>query len=651
MARQYILDRSWAGRAFLAPPSSLSDSVNNRRRYYTSSSRKFTDTTLGGNFAMNPLPQFTENCDFKHKSIYSKSKGVGRWWSEVLEDNSQLIHIRPGVPMFNTMANYFGNFYNVHAGSVARSGRAPSIWFEVGRVAGVIGTLPLQPFILGGSMTKFFAGMPRSKYYYHKPTSYPYWYAMANMVNGIFVNLGLSPHYVTEDQKRFFDPAGTPNKVDIDSMRRIFPDLVMAEGGIDVFRMMTKPQRLASQYRAMLDDVLDGITGDPNRRAEEFSRILLQGVDDGIKGMDDPGASLSDLEKAYLAFSGEYNSGTDPTSSDEVKQDDEGWWARWWEQARDEARMGAEFVTFRVNNTGSQSDSFSNQSTEPSIATELNAMSSKAAMSRFNLMDGNFGGPIGTVIQAAKDVATGVLLAAQVEGFIAVAGNAFADIQKVYQSSSADLNRTSFTMPLRAWSHDDWVRLQNLFIPLSAIACLGLPRATGRASYTGPFMLEVFNQGRTMIREGMIESMTFERGVGDVGFAKGGKVLNIDVTVTIVDFSNVLSVPINPGFSSIQGAFNLLEDAFRGTDRSWSITDALSKSTYGEDNKYTDWLSTIASVPLEVQINMTRRWQLNMARQRAEFGQWKSPARVASGMMNTMPGELFKAISMPTDRG
>lgn len=647
MARKYLLDRTWAGHAFLAPPSALSDAVNNRRRYYTTSSRKFTDTSMGGHFTMNPLSQFTANCDLKHKSIFSASDGVGRWWSEVLEENAQVIHIRAGVPKFNSLTNYFGNFYNVEAGSMARSGRAPSVWFRIGQVAGVVGTLPLQPFILAGSMIKFFAGLPRSKYYYLKPTMYPYWYAVSNMVNALFVNMGMSPHYVSDEQKRFFDPLAVPNKSDSAQMHRILGNVVNPDGGIDVFAISTKPQRLANQYRQMLDSKLSGLSDDPAKRAEEFARIMYDGIDDGIQAIRDPGASLAEYEKAYLALAGKY----EDVKSSNPDQDttDPSWIDEMVAQGLAEARMGADFVSFRVNHTGTQSESFSNQTTEPSIKTDINAMSSKARMARFNLAEGNIGGPLGTLVQAGADVMQGIITSAQVEGFMAVAGGAFADIQKVYESSSADLNRTTFTIPLRSWAADDWVRMKNLFIPLCAILALGLPRATGPASYDGPFLLEVFNQGRTQIREGMIEQISIERGVGDVGWAKGGKVLGIDVNVTIVDLSTILSMPINPGVGNLQGAATLAAEAVAGSAGVTAVT-ALSKGTYSEDNKYTDYLATLASIPLDTQINMTRKWQLNMARSRAQFNQWKSPSRVASGLMSGMTGELIKAISMPTDR-
>lgn len=648
MARTTQLDKAWAGRAFLVPPSSLSDALNDRRRYYSTASRKFTDTSLGGHFALNPLSQFTENCDFPHKSVFSASNGMGRWYSEVIDDNSQLVHIRCGVPKFNSMTNFFGNFYNVHAGAVARTGRGPDIWFHIGKAAGIIGTLPLQPFIMIGSAIKFALGMPRSKFYYLKPTMYPYWYAVNNMVNGIMVNLGLTPNFLAEDTKRFYDPVGIPTQEDESAMSRIYGEMINSEGGLDFFALSTKAQRLADRYRKLIDAQMDQLTGNPETRADELRTILLDGAMAGTRKLVDRSYSLSDYEKAYLAVSGEWNDAYQ-YSSEQDTTEDEAWLTRLWKESVSNARMGADFVTFRCNHTGTQSESFSNSMTQPTLQSEINGISSKARMARFNIADGNIAGPIGWMADKIKSVVAGTFEAFQIEGFLALAGNAFADIQKTYEASSADLNRTTLTIPLRCWAADDWLRLKNLFIPLCGILALGLPRATGRASYDGPFLLEVFNQGRTQIREGMIESISVERGVGDIGWTKTGKPLGIDVTITIVDLSTILSMPINPGFSNLQGAATLAAEALGGDVGVTAVT-ALSKATYGEDNKYTDYLATLASLPFEDQISTKRRWKLAMARGRAEYGAWKSPARISAGVFDSFPGDIIKMLSLPTDR-
>lgn len=664
MSRSTLLDKSWVCRAFLVPESSLTDSIDNERRYYSTASRKFTDTTFGGNLAINPLSQFTSNCDFNHKSVFSSSEGVGRYWSEVIEDDAQYVHISAGVPEFNSMTNFFGNFYNVYAGAVARTGRGPDAWYYVGRAAGFVASMPLQPFIMAGSVIKFMFGMPRSKFYYHKRTMYPYWYAVSSMVNGIMASMGMIARFSTTDQKRFYDPVMVPGQSDLSAQNRVFSGFTNSEGGLDVFALSTRAQRLASRYRTMLDNELSKISGNPDSRYDELRSILLEGALSGTISLSDKPYSLDEFEKNYLSNSGQWDDIYEQ-NSEKVDLSDQSLLDKLASEFSAQRMMGADFVTFRVNHTGSQSESFSNSSVKPTIEQEINSISSKNRMARFNIADGNISEPIGWIANKVKSFAAGIAEEFQLEGFIALAGNAFADIQKTYESSSADLNRATYTIPLRCWAADDWLRVKNLFLPLCALLALGLPRATGRSSYDGPFLLEVYDKGRLLIREGMVESISVTRGVGNVGWTKDKKVLGIDVTMTIVDMSTILSMPINPGFSPVQGVFTgAAELAGAGVDTvvnattgvntnaqsaGVSIATALTRSTYGEDNKYTDYLTTLASLPYEDLISPGRMWALNMAKGRAEYAQWKSPARVMSSAFDTMPGDIIKAISLALD--
>lgn len=689
--RKPLLDSEWAGKAFLVPQSSLSDEVDERRRYFTSSSRKFVSAALGGHFCVNPIPQFTENCDLAHDAFFDKGlDSSSRWWGEVLDDNAQYIHFRPGVPKFNSLTTFFGNFYNVNMGSVVRTGREPGIAYSVGRVIGTIGSLPLQPFILGGAAWRFMFNMPRGKYYYLSPTTYPYRYAVQTMMNGIMANMGMLAGSVSDEQNQYFDASVLPTSVDNTTINRAYGGalrkygFIDSNGGIDVFAISTSAARLAVDFRKGLEEQIEGAMGAtagqdaPNEvTAREWRRtaidtIIANGVEQNLRSLKHRPVSLYEYETAYQSFIGSVADDEDWENSslhipNTGEQDtDQGRWSRYktyWGSAVDqfasERDRGADFVTFRANWTGSQTDSFSNQAGDSSLSTQINGISSRAREIRFNTAEGNaVGGPIGDMMRyvgsSIKDVLVGALDSLQLGGAIALAGNAFADIQKMYQSSSADLNRTTFTMHLRSWSADDFVRIQNLFLPLAHIACLGLPRATGPGSYDGPFLVEVINQGKTLIREGLVESITFERGVGDVGFGRNMEVLNIDVSVTVADLSSILSVPIQGGINRLAAAASGVAGSaasFIPGVSAESVTSAvdtglsaINKYTYGEDNKYTDWLSTITSLPLESIIDPKRKWQLRMSRMRSDLASQRSPYNLGSKAFSLLPGEFVKVV-------
>lgn len=665
MGRVSLLDASWAGRSFLAPPSSLSDTVNDRRRFYTSASRKFTDSSMGGSFEVNPHAQFTRNADIVHTSNFAAATyGRGRFESEVLDDNAQLIHFRAGVPKFNSMTTFFGNFYNVNAGSIVRNGREPGALYKLGYALGTIGTLPLQPFIFLGEVIRFFAEVPRGKYYYLKPTMYPYWLTVQNMMNGLMAQLGLVEGYTTSSHKRYYDETAWPDDRDHKASKRAYFPFMNDAGAFDVFAIVSGPQRLANIFREEIEQELDKLSGDPNRRTEEYTQLFYNSIDQRLAGLRqrDEYKGLKDYENAYQAFSGTAEGNWESSIDYEEVSESGGLSGNWvekaWTQLKAEAKMGSQFVTFRANWTGSQSSSFNNSAGESSLQGTVNAMSSKNRSIRFSLADGNIsGGIVGQTVKVAmdslKDLMGGVLSSVHLSGFMAVAGNAFADIQRVYESSSADFGRTTFTMNLRSWCHDDWMRIQALYLPLFCILGLALPRATGPASYDGPFLLECFNQGRSLIRDGMIESISMEVGTGDAGWAPGMKPLSIDVSVTVIDLSSILSLMVQPVSSTLSALPGGIASVFAGSEAA-SATDgvmaALRGATYSEDNKYTDFLAVNASQSLEGLINGKRRWALNMARSRAEMATARSPSRVVMKLMDTTPGRLVQALSPETDR-
>ncbi|WP_227636621.1 hypothetical protein, partial [Klebsiella pneumoniae] len=70
------------------------------------------------------------------------------------------IHMRFGVPEYNSLTNFFFNFYNPQAATLARTGRANEISFALGKLLGTIVTMPAQLFIAAGSALNFFLGRP-----------------------------------------------------------------------------------------------------------------------------------------------------------------------------------------------------------------------------------------------------------------------------------------------------------------------------------------------------------------------------------------------------------------------------------------------------------------------------------------------------------
>ena len=85
-----------------------------------------------------------------------------------------------------------------------------------------------------------------------------------------------------------------------------------------------------------------------------------------------------------------------------------------------------------------------------------------------------------------------------------------------------------------------------------------------------------------------------------------------------------------------------------------ALMGAFMNSSYDEDNVYSDYTATLASLDLASQIHRSRKLRLALTRQVADFNQWKSPARFASWGMDSVlwgiPGDIIKALSLETAR-
>lgn len=697
-----ILDDTWVKSAFWLPTDQV-DGGNSAivNRIYSTSMQKATDTTLGGNFVINPLPQFTRYADLKHnifsnangrgnttlipnvsrsnKTSSSSSNGMGRVYSEKYDDNMQVVHFRMGFPQFNSLTSFYANYYSIPAASMARSGRAPGFFYTLGYAVGSVATIPAMPFIFAGKVMKFFLRRPASKYYYLKHSMLPYWSAVSSMTNGIAATMGIMPRPLYEGNKALYEKDTGLEDGDIAGYHKLIPSIYRKNGGIDVFAVAQRGQLLVNMRRELLSEQLDKQTTREGVR-ETFKKIMYG---DDMSNVYAAATKASSTYEDYMeAWRGSELLGKVATKVDadtgeitvdegqnvsleQVGRVDDGFFNRLGEAFKSERRMGSDFLSLRVDFTGTQTESFNNSAKEPSISGQINSISASARETRFSMFDGNIDGAgiIGSALGAFKDLASGLGEGFGVQGLAQLAGNAFVDIPKVWDSSSCDFNKLTLNIPLRSPYGDPLSRLQNLIFPMCCLFAMSVPLATGKQSHTAPFLIEYFAQGRAHSRLAMVESLTMTRGVGDIGWNNTGGFLGVDVQLGLLDLTNAINMPINP---SMELSERVIQAAGYGTGAaiSWfgggnagaggesgaAVASALLGSTYDDDNNYSDYLAILAGTPLEAEINALRKWAVRLARQQAAFDDAHSPERMAMWAGETLVGEVAKAFSMATDR-
>lgn len=647
-----VNDRTWVRQAFLVDKIDL-DKTDQINRNFNSAEFKFLDSSLGGNYAINPTPQFTPYADIRFKGLLKSNQettigessgklGLGGYYNEAIDETSQVIHMRFGTPVFNSLTTFFTGFYNGEAAAAARGGRFTYEFFRAGASAlGLVVSVvyfPILAFSILGAAYNFFFDKNKSKFYYMKPTMFSYWLAVNGMVNQIAVNKGLYKRTLLGDNEYKPSASNTDQEIGagfridknhLEELSTLMPDIFDKDGAIDVFSIAGRAQRIKVAFddqiakaweQGEIPDFLgyvEKLQGeklpDPSKPTiwtsiERWMNTQLGGASRGADGSVKGDDGEMDLREASQKSG---DTGKRGFLSDIV------------EHFINERNDGGQFASFRVDYTGPVSESFSNSTVESDLAQKFNSTSSQARAARFTFADGNFmGGPVGAAVglvaDAAKGLMAGTLDWLNISGLMALGGSAFVDIPKHWESSTASLPKANYTMTLISPYGNVISQMTNIYIPLAMILTAALPLSTGRQSHTSPFLVELYDKGRQQTRLGMIDSLNITRGVSNLGFNKESEAMAIEVSFSVADLSSVMSMPIAPGFS-----FGTLINPTQGL--------------FDDETVYTDYMAVLSSLGLSQQIYKVAKLQLRLAQANRRRAVLSSPAAINSFMTQRTP--------------
>jgi len=635
-----VLDSEWAKQAFLVKSVDL-DPIDVRNRTFSSVELKFTDTTLGGNYAINAKPQFTRYSDIRAQgrktdrvetSIGANQGkvGMGRYYSEAIDDNSQLIHMRFGVPQYNSLTKFFTGFYNTSAGRLARTGRTNDFFASAGFATGLVAQIiiwPVAAVMAIGHVLRFFFDRQTSKYYYLKPTMFVYWSAVNSMVNKIAVGRGLFPLVLRKEKDQNLGSSYEINKETLSNLHEMMPDVFSSSGGYDIYAAANRAQRLKIANDARLYEAFED--NEEAAAGDFYGKVKTASEEKVYQPRGKPttifNALGSWLESGLTKVNN--NNGTEADVKSPEKQQDR---ASFWKYLQAELDDGGAFATMRVDYTGPVQESFSNSVRESDIAGKVNSLSSQARSASFSFQGGNLvGGAVGAVAggvaSAVTSFASGVLDSMNFSGLVGVGTGAFVDIPKHWDSSSASLPKSSYTMQLVSPYGNVVSQMQNIYIPMAMLLAAALPLSTGKQSYTSPFILELYDKGRHQTRLGMIDSLSFTRGTSNLGFNKSSHAMAIDVSFSIVDMSSILHMQIAKGHFEGEGIFD-------------------------EETVFSDYMNTLSSLGLHEQFHTIPKLRLRAARSLRNLESLTSPARWASFVKNETPIGMLEVFFKGTNK-
>jgi PHIKZ182 len=674
-------DKNWVRDLFLVGKEDL-DGIPIEMRTWSSADFKFQDTGLGGSLVINPLPQPNYFSDPLNPNSFMAGKGMdglGPYFSETYDDNYRVVSFRAGTMAFNSLTGFLFGMYSPAGASLANKGRGADFMFIQAAsqvLAGAVRLVAL-PFILVGLVGKavnFFMRKPSGRYAYLKPAMPLYWTAVQTIVNHFMVNLGLLYPSVPLDVKgqpitaEGVDLPKPTSAVEYNHLTSLFPDIADAlglhQGGVqlDVFKIATRAQRLAHTRQEFFINELAISKASMNSLLNK----IYTSRSGGREGM-----SLSGYIQNYLA-AGPYKmlsgipeqdkgaAGTDgkgaPADSADSPTSDEIADPSFKTLLESELRDGGAFVSFRVDDTGSVSESFSNNFKPSSLAEKINSAAASSRSTMFNLSGGNIGdNPVANLMESmvsgVKSILENTVEAIGLGGLAIMGGGGTLDMPKYWESSEAQQPKPGYSFTLTSRYANRRSALNDIFIPLACIMALALPLSTGKHSHSNPFYLEFYDKGRMQTRLGAIDSLSISRGDGTMGFTPDGHVMSITVNFSIVPMEETIAMPISETFNVESSMFKMigggLVGGLAGATGSGFLDVALglAKDLFDDDTPFMDYLAVLSGLGLNEQIYLSdklkRRLRTSVANIQSSF----SVARMASFTADTMPGQIFAAFA------
>lgn len=675
--QQWPQNNDWVRHTFInyvANGASLGNSAQGTKlspqdrfnRIYSNAMIKYTDTSLGGNKYLNPPPAFTRYADIRPKRVFGDTApvtvngpakhmnyGMGRYYSEAIDDNAQVIHMTFGVPSFNSLIQFFTSFYSGHMAAAARAARFTDSWIQklaatTGNILGLaIAPLFIIPnaILLLGQAARFFTNTPASKFYYLKPAMPIYWMAVTSIVNQLAVNSGLSSYNSTDQSTKVLKGGygatelTTSNQVNL--VGQYLPaGLFSPDGLLDIYAAVNRTNRLDIQYQQRLSDAFKAADGnDPT----SYWSTLRQHIQQNDVSTFAPGVTRFEeyVQRFYKQAFNVLKSGDEQSMEKDPRQagvSSNGGKSTYDSSAAEQPGFfdyfisnlndGSDWVSFRVDYTGQVTENFSSSVAESTIASKINSMSRSAREMRFNLADGNVGGGLGMITDAVKGVLGGIAEAVHIEGLAAFAGSAFVDIPKMWDESITSLPKSNYNVTLISPYGNQISQLFNIWVPLACLLAGALPLATGKQSHTSPFLCQLHDKGRLMTRLGIIDSMTITRGTSNLGFNNEGHALAMEVSFSVLDLSGVLAVPINTGFDYLAPTEGLFDD----------------------ENAFSDYLMTLAGLPLRDVIYRIPLLKYQLSKKAADISTYFSASHIASSLARFPGVELLGAAMRGTDK-
>lgn len=697
-------DTNWVNRAFLLPSNAIAQRDSFMARY-SDASLKYTDGSLGGNYAINQPPQYTRTADIKSRRIVDiandaatpRTGGMGRYYSDAIDDHQELVYFRMGVPAFNSLTTWYTGFYDVSLGKLAATGRSGGFGTLVGHVGGLIFGSPIIIMQAVATTLSFLFNRQPSQYMYLKPTMHPYWETVTAIVNELSVNLNLTPTAINggpeggangntewfekhNTKRSYLEKIGVPGDNAWDFYSKLLPKEFHPGNsgvvGLDVKAIATKAHRLTyawnERVKAILEDSYARHGSDLDKALAELLALEQQVPDDpGPGGLRKSGGEGEDNIGGYTynnSINGQpipipadiaINEGADGSNTSElvdssltmnngqkipapssIWEDAKSLWGDTVDAAgeilnlfRAQEQDAGEFVCFRVDNLGSASFSVSNSSKESGLSQTLNGQSASIREKFFNFANGNLGDTGGFIGTAG----------AFAEGALKFAANATLGMANVMGLGGIGM-------------------LGNAFVDLPQMydnSSTSLPTANLSIKLRSPYGNDLSRLKNILLPSAMLMAMSFPRSTGGASYngpfmleaySRGRFQVRLGMVKSFSMTLGVGNVPFNKDKKPLGIDIDISIEEMGGIThipiaQSASPLDVFDPSKavtqlFNEDSRYKDMLAIMSSMSLHSQIYQIPKLMRNWEKTKVDWSTWFTWSNMASAFRGSTVGTI-----------
>lgn len=715
-------DKDWVRELFVVGQDQL-DGLSLDERNWSTSDYKFNDTGMGGSIVINPLPQPSPWTDPITNPVFIKYNrdGMGQYFSETFDDNYRVVTFRFGTMAFTSFLGFLFNMYHPGAAALVNKGRVHEIIFQIGRIIGFGASLvawPLHAMALLGQAVNYITRKPTSRYAYLKPGMTQYWGAAQTLLNHFMVNLGLAgntkdwreysergdegveQYYRVDEDERKSAAAAFPDLYGVNSIQRHILD---SPGSyLDIISVANRGQRLAIERRKTIEafvdkggnllNMLEDMYRSPKSRAGYSLAKLYSlwknasiynpdsatggvvgssiGVGLGLGEQAQPAAPTTDEngntvetpppspppEGGLTPPNAMSNDSADTPSISELEGKSNPGLV---DYLKAELEEGSAFVSFRVDDTGPVSESFSNSYRASELAEKINSTAASARSTYFNLAGGNIGDNaaakiIESVVGGLKSLAEGVVTGIGLEGLLIAGGGGMVTMPKYWESSEVTLPKASYSFTLTSRYANRRSALQDIYMPLACILAGAMSQAVGKHSYSAPFYCEFYDRGRMQSRFAAIDSLTITRGDGTIGFTPEGLLMSCTVSFTLVAMEEHVSMPLSEKFNLSDSLISLLGGFVLGDATKiagGSIMTQMARGLFDDDNQLLDWLAVLTGMSLNEQYYIGAKLRRRIRQRQLDINAAFSTPSMASYLSETAVGSFLSALVFPNRAG